>query len=51
MTPTTLPPIPWIPLPITPLPEVTEDNSEFVWRLFDQAVREMDKKRKEGAEA
>jgi len=38
----TLPPIPWLPLPITPLPEVTEDNSEFVWRLFDQAVRAMD---------
>lgn len=41
MTPT-LPPIPWQPLPITPLPEVFEDNSEFVWRLFDQAVRATD---------
>ena len=41
MTPT-LPPIPWQPMPITPLPEVTESNSEFVWKLYDQAVRAMD---------
>lgn len=41
MTPT-LPSIPWQSLPVTPLPDVSEDNSEFVWRLFDAAVRALD---------
>ena len=27
-------PIPWTHVPITPLPEVTEDNSDEAWRLM-----------------
>jgi hypothetical protein len=41
MTPT-LPPIPWKPVPITPLPEVFEDGTPTGWSLWDAAVREMD---------
>jgi len=36
-----LPSIPWVPIPITPLPDVFEDNSETTWRLVDAAVRSM----------
>lgn len=49
MTSATLPPIPWQRIPITPLPDVFEDDSEFVWRLYDQAVRAQDEKREEGS--
>jgi len=43
MTTPVLPPLRWQPIPITPLPEVLEDNSEFSWRLFDAAVRAAEK--------
>jgi hypothetical protein len=43
MTSATLPSLPWVPPPITPLPDLFEDNSEFVWHLFDAAVRALDK--------
>jgi hypothetical protein len=35
-----LPPIPWRPDPITPLPEVFESNSDTSWALFDAAWQE-----------
>jgi hypothetical protein len=37
-----LPPIPWRPEPITPLPDVFESNSETSWALFDAAQRAQD---------
>lgn len=42
MTPATLPAIPWTPMPITPLPDVHADNSDFIWYLWDAAVRSLD---------
>lgn len=37
-----LPPIPWYHVPITPLPEVIESNSDAAWGLFDAAQRALD---------
>lgn len=37
-----LPAIPRAPVPITPLPEVIEDNSDAAWDLFDAAQRARD---------
>lgn len=37
-----LPPIPWAQAPITPLPQVIEDNSDAAWALFDAAQRARD---------
>lgn len=31
--------IEWVRMPITPLPEVYEDNSEEAWASWDAAVR------------
>jgi hypothetical protein len=41
MTPT-LPPIPWQPLPITPLPEVFIDDTPTGWALWDASIRVLD---------
>jgi hypothetical protein len=38
----TLPPIPWKPLPITPLPDVFIDDTPSAWCIWDAAVRAMD---------
>lgn len=38
-----LPPIPWQPIPMTPLPEVFIDDTETGWALWDAAVRALDR--------
>jgi hypothetical protein len=48
MSTPTQPPIPWKPLPITPLPEVFFDDTPMAWRLWDEAVRAMDERVKGG---
>ena len=34
--------IPWARVPVTPLPDVWESNSDFAWMEFDEAVRTQD---------
>lgn len=38
-----LPPIPWQHVPITPLPEVIESNTDSAWARFDAAQQEQDR--------
>ena len=41
-TPVDLPPIPWRPVPVTPLPEVYEGNTDFDWQLWDTAIDQLE---------
>lgn len=50
MTPApTLPPIPWQPISLIPLPEVFEDDSPHAWASWDAAVRAMEQRMKQEA--
>ena len=33
----------WVPLHFIPQPDVRERSDELIWRMWDAAVREMDK--------
>lgn len=37
-----LPPIPWQPIPLTPLPEVFIDDSPQAWAVWDACVRQIE---------
>ncbi len=44
MTPTpSLPPIPWQPIPLTPLPEVFIDDTPAAWLIWDAAVHALER--------
>ena len=42
--------IPWARVPVTPLPDVWESNSDFAWMEFDEAVSAQDARAKALAE-